>query len=106
MRPSVTTMGHGNNQPSNEELLRYEENFDFLRRVVTEFAPEEHELGVDARKIEAVIEADQTRFDAIAKDPGLKRFPDVPLDNWALQELRELRAAHLLDGYPDGKFHG
>jgi len=40
--------------------------------------------------------------------PGiaLQQFKDVPSDHWAAKAVKDLRAAGLIDGYPDGTFGG
>lgn len=44
--------------------------------------------------------------DLLGKMLGARLYEDVPIDNWAWRDAEELRAAGIMVGFPDGKFHG
>lgn len=72
-----------------------------VRLMLSTFSRELRSIGVDMAEAYSHLEAAESlirRFE--------KSFTDVPKNHWASTATRELKTLGILNGYPDGKFHG
>lgn len=82
--------------PPNEHLWTLAKRSDEVRDRVIRFAPELRRLGFEG--VDGQIAATARRIQAA------HLFQDVPLNHWASDALRDLKAIGVLRGYPGGVF--
>ena len=86
-------------------LLREATFLPIYRKAEKTFKRELVSLGVSDDFGQARIAALMKRVDATS-EARHRPFRDVPADHWAAKAVGDMRALGLLDGYPDGRFHG
>lgn len=87
-------------------------HFAFLCRAEAEFYPQVRKLrALEPGEIPTLAELRRTVNRVMAFGPAVpgqryQEFTDVPRTHWASEAIRDLRAAGLIDGYPDQTFRG
>jgi hypothetical protein len=86
-------------------LIRAGSLLPFYRRGAKELARELKSLGIEGDFGISRLEALLNRLERQSPRRALP-FADLPSDHWAAKAVGDLRALGMLDGYPDGRYHG